>query len=118
MLHWPTGPPSGKNRRRVKSTRRLQRRSSGMIAATPAGGALPLEFPTISLGEVFLSPTSFVIAGTWLTIPAAAPHPQTGIAFVRFIFSPEGQAILKANGFIVLPKPLVGGPGKPPAGLF
>jgi len=53
-----------------------------------------------------------------LTIPAAAPHPQTAIAFVRFVFSPEGHAILKANGFIVLPKPLVGGPGKPPAGLF
>ena len=53
-----------------------------------------------------------------LTIPAAAPHPQTAITFVRFVFSPEGQAILKANGFIVLPKPLLGGPGKPPAGLF
>jgi len=53
-----------------------------------------------------------------LTIPTAAPHPRTAVAFVRFIFSPEGQAILKANGFTVLPKPLLGGPGKPPAGLF
>jgi molybdate/tungstate transport system substrate-binding protein len=53
-----------------------------------------------------------------LTIPTAAPHPRTAIAFVRFVFSPEGQAILKANGFTVLPKPLLGGPGKPPAGLF
>ena len=53
-----------------------------------------------------------------LTIPSAAPHPRTAEAFVRFIFSPEGQAILKANGFIVLAKPLLGGPGRPPSGLF
>ncbi len=53
-----------------------------------------------------------------LTIPAAAPHPRTAQAFVQFIFSPEGQAILKDNGFMLLEEPLLGGPGKPPAGLF
>lgn len=53
-----------------------------------------------------------------LTIPTAAPHPQTAKAFVRFIFSPEGQAILKGNGFMLLEKPLIGGPGRPPEGLF
>jgi molybdate/tungstate transport system substrate-binding protein len=53
-----------------------------------------------------------------LTIPTAATHSRTAEAFVRFVFSPEGQAILKANGFTVLEKPLLGGPGKPPAGLF
>jgi molybdate/tungstate transport system substrate-binding protein len=53
-----------------------------------------------------------------LTIPTAAPHPRTAEAFVHFVFSPEGQAILKANGFMVLEKPLLGGPGKPPTGLF
>jgi molybdate/tungstate transport system substrate-binding protein len=53
-----------------------------------------------------------------LTIPTAAPNPRTAEAFVRFVFSPEGQAILKANGFTVLEKPLLGGSGKPPAGLF
>lgn len=53
-----------------------------------------------------------------LTIPAAAAHPRTAQAFVRFVFSLEGQAILRANGFTVLEKPLLGGPGKPPAGLF
>ena len=53
-----------------------------------------------------------------LTIPAAAPHPGTAQAFVRFMFSSDGQAILKANGFTLLEKPLLGGPGRPPVGLF
>jgi molybdate/tungstate transport system substrate-binding protein len=53
-----------------------------------------------------------------LTIPTAAPHPRTAMAFVQYIFSPEGQEILKKNGFIVLEKPLLGGPGRPPEGLF
>lgn len=53
-----------------------------------------------------------------LTIPTDAPHPRTAAAFLRFVFSPAGQAILSANGFILLDKPLVSGPGKPPPGLF
>lgn len=53
-----------------------------------------------------------------LTIPKRAPHPQTAQAFVRFLFSPQGQAILKDNGFLVLEKPVLGGPEAPPAGLF
>jgi molybdate/tungstate transport system substrate-binding protein len=53
-----------------------------------------------------------------LTIPRAAAHPRTAQAFVQFVFSPQGQAILKDNGFMLLDKPLLGGPGKPPAGLF
>jgi molybdate/tungstate transport system substrate-binding protein len=53
-----------------------------------------------------------------LTIPIHAPHPATAQAFIRFIFSPEGQQVLKSNGFTVLEKPVISGPGKPPAGLF
>lgn len=53
-----------------------------------------------------------------LTIPARAPHPATAAALVRFLFSPAGQAILAANGFTLLDKPMVAGPGKPPAGVF
>jgi molybdate/tungstate transport system substrate-binding protein len=53
-----------------------------------------------------------------LTIPKAAAHPGTAREFVRFIFSSEGQSILKANGFTVLAKPLLGGPERPPDGLF
>ena len=53
-----------------------------------------------------------------LTIPKAAAHPENAQGFVRFVFSPEGQAILKENGFTVLDKPLLGGPERPPAGVF
>jgi molybdate/tungstate transport system substrate-binding protein len=53
-----------------------------------------------------------------LTIPSAAPHPKTAAAFVRFVFSGEGQTILRSNGFIVLEKPLLGGPEKPPPDVF
>jgi molybdate/tungstate transport system substrate-binding protein len=53
-----------------------------------------------------------------LTIPKQAPHPETAAAFVRFVFSPEGQNILRADGFTLLDKPLLGGPDKPPPGLF
>jgi molybdate/tungstate transport system substrate-binding protein len=53
-----------------------------------------------------------------LTIPTAAAHPVSAQAFVRFLFSPEGQSIIKANGFTLLEKPLLGGPGQPPEGIF
>jgi molybdate/tungstate transport system substrate-binding protein len=53
-----------------------------------------------------------------LTIPTGAPHPKTAAAFVRFVLSSEGQAILKANGFTLLDEPLLNGPGQPPPGIF
>ena len=53
-----------------------------------------------------------------LTVPRRAPHPQTAAAFVRFVFSPEGLAILEKNGFLVLKSPVLGGPEPPPAGWF
>jgi len=53
-----------------------------------------------------------------LTIPTRAPHPRTAEVFVRFVLSPEGQAIIQRNGFTGLDRPAFAGPGKPPAGLF
>jgi molybdate/tungstate transport system substrate-binding protein len=53
-----------------------------------------------------------------LTIPTAAPHPTTAAAFAHFVFSPEGQAILRANGYTVLDQPILAGPGTPPPGVF
>jgi molybdate/tungstate transport system substrate-binding protein len=53
-----------------------------------------------------------------LTIPKKAPHPRNALTFARFVLSPPGQAILKANGFTLLEKPLVAGPGQPPTRLF
>jgi len=52
-----------------------------------------------------------------VTIPTAAPHSGIAEAFVRFLFSAQGQSVLTSNGFTVIPKPLLGGPGRPPAGL-
>jgi molybdate/tungstate transport system substrate-binding protein len=51
-----------------------------------------------------------------LTIPNAAPHPRTAEAFVKFVLSPEGQVILKADGFTLLDQPQIA--GTPPSALF
>lgn len=51
-----------------------------------------------------------------LTVPANAPHPSTAVAFVRFVLSAEGAAILRRNGFLV-ERPTIGGPGRPPPGV-
>ena len=53
-----------------------------------------------------------------LTIPTRAPHPRTAAEFVRFVLSPAGRLIIKQNGFTLLDRPVVSGPGKPPPGLF
>jgi molybdate/tungstate transport system substrate-binding protein len=53
-----------------------------------------------------------------MTIPKDAPHQETARMFVRFVFSAQGQAILKENGFGLFEKPLLGGPERPPEGLF
>jgi molybdate/tungstate transport system substrate-binding protein len=44
-----------------------------------------------------------------LTIPRRAPHPETARAFVRFLYSPAGQAILARTGFTLLPAPRLAG---------
>ena len=52
-----------------------------------------------------------------LTIPHAAPHPRTAVAFAKFVLSPEGSAILRRSGFLT-EAPRAGGPAKPPPGIL
>ncbi len=52
-----------------------------------------------------------------LTIPLGAANPAAGVAFVQFIFSEAGQAILRRHGFGLLARPTLSGPGEPPAAL-
>lgn len=53
-----------------------------------------------------------------LTVPTRAPNRAAAEAFVRFVFSPDGAAILRRHGFTLLDRPIVGGTGRPPAGLI
>lgn len=52
-----------------------------------------------------------------LTIPRGAPHPEVAAAFVRFVFSLEGQRILAEAGLQPSVPPTLGGPGQPPLSL-
>lgn len=51
-----------------------------------------------------------------LTIPRSAPHPELARAFVRFVISPAGQAILARSGLTPLERSRAYGrvPGNPP----
>jgi molybdate/tungstate transport system substrate-binding protein len=52
-----------------------------------------------------------------LTIPKAAPHPALAEEFLRFMFSPVGQQIMKKNYLTLVLPPLASGIEKAPAGL-
>ncbi|HEX9166323.1 MAG TPA: extracellular solute-binding protein [Gemmatimonadales bacterium] len=51
-----------------------------------------------------------------VTIPRQAPNPAAAAAFVRFVLSPDGQAILRRHGYILIDRP--GVVGRPPAGVI
>lgn len=44
-----------------------------------------------------------------LSIPTAAPNPAAAQAFVRWLFGPDGRAVLARNGFTVLEHPIIHG---------
>jgi molybdate/tungstate transport system substrate-binding protein len=44
-----------------------------------------------------------------LSIPTAAPNPAAAQAFVRWLFGPDGRAVLARNGFTLLDRPVVHG---------
>ncbi len=44
-----------------------------------------------------------------VTIPSAAPHPELARAFVQFVLSDSGHAILRQAGFTVMSRPMLSG---------
>jgi molybdate/tungstate transport system substrate-binding protein len=52
-----------------------------------------------------------------LTVPATAPDPGLGDRFVAFVLSPQGQAIMRANGFVVISPALASDQSALPASL-
>ncbi len=52
-----------------------------------------------------------------VTIPLDAPHPDQALQWVKFLLGPQGQAIMKQAGFVVINPPIVAGQDHAPAGL-
>ena len=65
-----------------------------------------------SLGALTAKP---IIYG--LTIPASAPDAALGQEFIQFVLGPQGQAIMRSNGFVVISPALASSQAKLPASL-
>ena len=65
-----------------------------------------------SLGKLTAKP---IIYG--LTIPGNAPDAALGQKFISFVLSPQGQAIMSSNGFVVISPALASGQASLPASL-
>ena len=65
-----------------------------------------------SLGTLTAKP---IIYG--LTIPASAPNAALGEKFISFVLGPQGQAIMRSNGFVVISPALANPQGKVPASI-
>jgi len=52
-----------------------------------------------------------------LTIPTSAPNAALGEKFISFVLSPQGQAIMRSNGFTVISPALANPQGKVPASI-
>jgi molybdate/tungstate transport system substrate-binding protein len=65
-----------------------------------------------SLGALTAKP---IIYG--LTIPSTAPDAALGQKFISFVLSPQGQAIMRGNGFVVISPALASNQAKVPAPL-
>jgi molybdate/tungstate transport system substrate-binding protein len=70
---------------------------------------------TINAGSLGMLTAKPIIYG--LTIPSTAPDAALGRKFVSFVLSPQGQAIMRSNGFVVISPALAAGQGKMPASL-
>jgi molybdate/tungstate transport system substrate-binding protein len=65
-----------------------------------------------SLGTLTAKP---IIYG--LTIPTSAPNAALGQKFIHFVIGPQGQAIMRSNGFVVISPALANPQGKVPASI-
>ena len=65
-----------------------------------------------SLGTLTAKP---IIYG--LTIPSTAPDAALGQKFISFVLSPQGQAIMRSNGFVVISPALASSQASVPASL-
>jgi len=65
-----------------------------------------------SLGTLTAKP---IIYG--LTIPASAPDAALGEKFISFVLGPQGQSIMRSNGFTVISPALANPQGKVPASI-
>ena len=65
-----------------------------------------------SLGTLTAKP---IIYG--LTIPASAPNAALGEKFISFVIGPQGQAIMRSNGFVVISPALANPQAKVPASI-
>ncbi len=65
-----------------------------------------------SLGTLTAKP---IIYG--LTIPASAPNGALGQQFIHFVLSPQGQAVMRSNGFVVISPALASSQAKLPSSL-
>jgi molybdate/tungstate transport system substrate-binding protein len=65
-----------------------------------------------SLGTLTAKP---IIYG--MTIPTSAPDAALGEKFVSFVISPQGQAIMRSNGFVVISPALANPQDKVPASI-
>ena len=78
--------------------------------------ALATRYATVSVPGV-----SGVMVGKpiiyGLTIPSNAPNPTLGEKFAAFVLSPQGQAIMRKNGFVVLSPALASSKAAIPASL-
>jgi molybdate/tungstate transport system substrate-binding protein len=88
--------------------------SDPAMAATYAQATVTLPGATRASDSVEFRGEPIVYA---LTIPRNAPHPEVAEAFVRFVFSPAGQRILRDAGLQPVVPPSLGGPGQPPLSL-
>lgn len=81
---------------------------AGFVYSVEASGQ---NLPTVSLGQISLA------ANYTVTVLNRASDPGPAIAFVQYLLSPAGEALLRQNGLTVLPLTLYGDPATVPAPL-